>query len=157
MWVVEGCYLHPGSSPAVQHCTVHCVPVHLPACTSVHLYTCLPVTVCTCTPLLTSSPAATTHLPVTMSLSESILEAQYNISPGIVEQCSDVWALLRLEPTFLRKNQFELVFPEILLKTNLIFCGSYFQLFYLTCNFLLQGLQTAALQQPYSPFRFKKK
>ena len=70
---------------------------------------------------------------------------QFGLLKNTIEQCSDVWFLLRSEPTFLWKNQFELIFDNILLKTNMFnsfrakssrkffsrqnldFCGIYFQ------------------------------
>ena len=36
-----------------------------------------------------------------------------------LQQCSDVWALLRSKPTFLWNDQFELIFPARLSKTNM--------------------------------------
>ena len=62
----------------------------------------------------------------------------------ILEQCSDVWALSRSKPTFLWKDQFELIcqarlqkknrfnscmtksLRKKMLTQNLVFCGSYF-------------------------------
>ena len=43
---------------------------------------------------------------------------KYSILQYYLKQCSDIWALWRLKPVFLWKNQFELILVEIFSKTN---------------------------------------
>ena len=63
-----------------------------------------------------SPPLYSSLLKLRDQLLEKDIPGRHN--SGLLEQCSDVWALLRSEPTFLWKNQFELIFHEICSTNN---------------------------------------
>ena len=51
-------------------------------------------------------------------MSSVVKESNCSYQNNCIKQCSDVWALSRLKPTFLRNDPFELIFHSRLSKTN---------------------------------------